>query len=683
MSGPIGGGIVQTVISGSFGPERGTTGFKGDPGGNAMAVGLWTSFSALTIAIGWDAVKTSGYATVGIGGAFYTVVAENDDEAAELGLVQSFYVGRSFNGRWFEIAETDPTVDQFGAIGDGVVDDQQALNDAGAYARRFLKSITLTGGAVYRVTRSINWTKDNPNDRQIIVRCTGRTATILGDLVEAFPVIDFTDNKRGELQSIEIDTTQTSLDSCTVLAAETQPTGANLIQFVNCKIKNRSPNAKATVIGICADQIRFDRSEIETTGPAAVEGTMLSGVLISGIASKFKTIAAFAADRTYVTLSHSNFVARNVPPLSITGFNAVNQNDCYFSVIGTAAPIGMVKITSLDRRTNLVWHGFRTENQTVDASSNISTFWIVDGLFNTDITGNSATRGALFAGPGTLREVRYKGERNGPLFSDIGSMRDCTFSCGGGSNLLGTFAAGAVIGSANLHFSGRAASYTDLMAAFSTVPGLVLENVGVEDGSPVNGGRRTGIYASKMYPRADSPTGWRQSLKSSCLLPVLTNYVGGSGAQPICTLSFPTALLAWGAVDQTRFALPSGRAKFRAGLKSVWGSGSIGISISQVSQSSVTISLGLGLLNIPAGHAGLTATFEVMRVNTIGNLVVDVEISAAPYDGGPPVMLKRRVGLDLGPDMFDLTNPNPFTFTMWVTNPISDPLDAVITSVEG
>lgn len=47
--------------------------FKGDPGGNVMAIGLFTAAAGMSIPAGTTLVRTSGYATPGVGAAFYTV----------------------------------------------------------------------------------------------------------------------------------------------------------------------------------------------------------------------------------------------------------------------------------------------------------------------------------------------------------------------------------------------------------------------------------------------------------------------------------------------------------------------------------------------------------------------------------------------------------------------------------
>jgi hypothetical protein len=64
--------IARPGISG------GAPGAKGDPGGNVMAIGLFTDGHTLTIPSGTDLVRTSGYSTVGIGSADYVYDATVD-----------------------------------------------------------------------------------------------------------------------------------------------------------------------------------------------------------------------------------------------------------------------------------------------------------------------------------------------------------------------------------------------------------------------------------------------------------------------------------------------------------------------------------------------------------------------------------------------------------------------------
>lgn len=102
---------------------------KGDPGGNAMALGLWSAFTGLTIPVGTDIVQTSGFSRVGVGAARYAV------DADQVTVTASAIRQQSLNGRWFLLAEPITTWPMIGAIGDGIVDNAAAFNAASAFGR--------------------------------------------------------------------------------------------------------------------------------------------------------------------------------------------------------------------------------------------------------------------------------------------------------------------------------------------------------------------------------------------------------------------------------------------------------------------------------------------------------------------------------------------------------------------
>lgn len=99
--------------------------FKGDPGGNAMAVGLFTALGLLSIPVGTDLIQTSGYGAVGEGSARYVEVGAGPATA---------WRAQTANGRWFELTPDRGavTVAQFGADGSG--DDWAALQAGMTYA---------------------------------------------------------------------------------------------------------------------------------------------------------------------------------------------------------------------------------------------------------------------------------------------------------------------------------------------------------------------------------------------------------------------------------------------------------------------------------------------------------------------------------------------------------------------
>jgi hypothetical protein len=111
--------LLYSPIATLLGP-----GMKGDPGGNAMAVGLFTAVSGLTISAGTDRIRTSGHSTVGWGGADYI-----NDPAIDAAYVAAnpLTAVTTLNGRHFRL-DTDQflTIAMFGALGDGT-DDAPAI----------------------------------------------------------------------------------------------------------------------------------------------------------------------------------------------------------------------------------------------------------------------------------------------------------------------------------------------------------------------------------------------------------------------------------------------------------------------------------------------------------------------------------------------------------------------------
>jgi hypothetical protein len=86
---------------------------KGDPGGNVMAIGLFTAAGGLSIPLGTDLVQTSGYSTKGAGVARYVADAAVDAAYVAAHPRWSFM---SANGRGFRIAESRVTPHMLGGV---------------------------------------------------------------------------------------------------------------------------------------------------------------------------------------------------------------------------------------------------------------------------------------------------------------------------------------------------------------------------------------------------------------------------------------------------------------------------------------------------------------------------------------------------------------------------------------
>lgn len=115
-------------ITGNVAVEEAGTSFKGDPGGNAMAIGPFTSAGQLRIEAGYDLVQTSGYDTPGVGAARYSYDPVVDTVYVAANPRTSFV---SANSRGFRIAEGEIAMAAVGAKeDDGVTSDAEALQAA-------------------------------------------------------------------------------------------------------------------------------------------------------------------------------------------------------------------------------------------------------------------------------------------------------------------------------------------------------------------------------------------------------------------------------------------------------------------------------------------------------------------------------------------------------------------------
>lgn len=123
---------------------RGPKGSTGDPGGNILAIGLFAAAGALLIPVGTDLVQTSGYSVKGKGHALY--VADAAVDAAWVAAhPQSGFI--SANARGFRLShDQDLRVTMFGALGDGVANDQPAFMAAQNYV-----AFIGTGGYGYNI----------------------------------------------------------------------------------------------------------------------------------------------------------------------------------------------------------------------------------------------------------------------------------------------------------------------------------------------------------------------------------------------------------------------------------------------------------------------------------------------------------------------------------------------------
>lgn len=137
----------------------GPRGEKGDPGGNIMAIGLFTDASGLSIPVGTDAVRTSGHTVLGIGIADYVA-----DAAVNLAYVTA-HPRTSFistNGRGFRLSvswriELDWLGMGLGGDDSNAFEELRTLaSEVGINAGSGLKG----GPAFYLATRNYNITRN-------------------------------------------------------------------------------------------------------------------------------------------------------------------------------------------------------------------------------------------------------------------------------------------------------------------------------------------------------------------------------------------------------------------------------------------------------------------------------------------------------------------------------------------
>lgn len=103
---------------------------KGDPGGNVLAVGLFSQLGTFTVPVGTNMIQTSGHAALGIGSAIYI----NDATAnAGLALAHPLLCKADAAGRHFRLVGLQITAEQAGADYSG--DDRPAFQAAINYAK--------------------------------------------------------------------------------------------------------------------------------------------------------------------------------------------------------------------------------------------------------------------------------------------------------------------------------------------------------------------------------------------------------------------------------------------------------------------------------------------------------------------------------------------------------------------
>lgn len=107
----------------------------------------WSEFEEAAVPETVTRLFTSGYETVGLGAAFYTLDPDQTDSAP------TRVRRKSASGRWFKLDEPTISPEMVGALGDGVTDDTAALN-AWSDAMRDLNSNGMMPTVTYRCSQA-------------------------------------------------------------------------------------------------------------------------------------------------------------------------------------------------------------------------------------------------------------------------------------------------------------------------------------------------------------------------------------------------------------------------------------------------------------------------------------------------------------------------------------------------
>lgn len=175
-----GSGKIEVIISGA----RGGAGVQGNPGGSPAAVGLFSGLSGVSIPTGVDAIRTTGYSTVGIGAAHYAYDAAVD---ASYVAAHPRTSKLSSNGRGFRLNEPKVFDTMLGvqatASGNDSAALQAAIDHCQADGRRNLylapgirnlgTQITLTGAGITMIGDEFSPMQNADTLPSVVLRWTG------------------------------------------------------------------------------------------------------------------------------------------------------------------------------------------------------------------------------------------------------------------------------------------------------------------------------------------------------------------------------------------------------------------------------------------------------------------------------------------------------------------------------
>ncbi|WP_288413872.1 hypothetical protein [uncultured Novosphingobium sp.] len=457
----------------------------------------------------------------------------------------SWFYTNGTSKRW-KLAEQQIGFEVFGAVGNGTADDAIPMQRCIDYVLSRAIPIDVTGGKNFRTTKSLNCT-NNINTNPLVMRgASGRlTSLITGDLTEAYPVLDFTNAKRGGMRHIAVRTTATSLDTCSLLLAETDPSGINNFSLLFCSIYNSSLNAKASIIGLTADQVQLIYCEVIADGPSCQSAYRNDNNNLYGVSSKFRTIAAYSSDLTLVTATSTGFICQRGPGLDIRGFSSVTGIDCYLGCTGAVgSSTGMARFEGGGRKMQVRLLGCRSEDNTSAGATPCDCIYVVDAIYNSEITGTYGPKGGMFAGPGTNYYGRFSGSAGGTgFFNQAGPQIGIDVSLGDGANSLGALSPAGLAGSKDWKLRGRIGTRSAVLAGFATIPGLIIEGLSSED-TVINQTRSSPTHSRMHALEASTPTNLRPAWNGPNNQISFPAYTGGSGQKAMGFIDVPLATLA-------------------------------------------------------------------------------------------------------------------------------------------
>jgi hypothetical protein len=516
--------------------------------------------------------------------------------------------------------QEDLRVTDFGADPTGVNSSDAAVLAAVTLAQATGQAVRFPAGT-YLLTKSLNCTSAGiPAHPVWLVGDGQNNSNISGNLTEAFPMIDFTNNKRGGIKGLSLSTKSTSLDTCALLLAETVATGCGLVSIEDCGISSSSPTAWASMIGWCADQTLVRGSYFYQTSKY---GVIFGAQNIAGVSSKFRAIALQAGDATYSSFVQCNFIGQANAAFGFSGGDEISFTDSYFTVSG-AGCAGIFDYDSGGYVGSLNMRGVRFENQSTFSGANCINVKTqlqsayLDGTFSSDAAAG------IFGGAGAMTNVTLKANigTSTVLFNNTGVMSNSSFDyIGGISTSVGSNANAASC--YNLRFIGRA-TLAAVQALFGTISGLEVV--------PVSGNAYRSSTVSTLFPNTSAPLNYRPFSAGDCGLMTSTAYTGGAGLATVASYSFNPAVLAFPGTSGITLGRPFAELDILGTIASGVAAGST-IAI-QIVQGANSLTL-LTAASVIAGTAGLNIMVKFMMIGST-TMVCDATLKAAPQGGGTP-----------------------------------------------